>query len=203
MLNTKQRETTQVTECIIRVRDGNLAPGGKGTFTMVEMPDGKVILSATLPSECGVPEPFDLMSLERLELVKTRPGWYQGNQWIQPTAALLGAFVGPAIILSILIPPAPPALSIGGAFGALAEMALYASMTAGCSVFALTYAGFKLPRIARFVAVTHDGRYCVAEMPEVAFRFLQGINTAMNLNIQTDIAAVSASEVLETAPAPA
>lgn len=199
MLNTKEQGAVQGIECIIRVKDGNLAPIGKGTFMMRVMPDGQVALSATLPSVSGVPQPFDLMSLQRLELVKTRTGWYQGNQWIRPTVAILGAVVGPVIISSIFFMSLPPSHSIDAGL----EILLYMGIGTGmCSIPALVYAGSKLPRIARFVAVTHDGQYCVAEMSEAAFRFLQGIRAAMNLHIQTD-AAVSTPGTPEVTPAPA
>ena len=199
MLNTKQQGTAQGAECIIRVKDGNLAPIGKGTLMIRVMPDGQVTLSATLPSVSGVPQPFDLMSLQRLELVKTRTGWYQGNQWIKPTVAILGSVVGPFIISSIFLLSVPPSRSIVDGL----EILLYMGIGTGMfSIPALVYAGSKLPRIARFVAVTHDGRYCVAEMDEAAFRFLQGIRAAMNLHIQTD-AAVATPDTPEATPAPA
>ena len=183
MLNTKQQSAFQGIECIIRVKDGNLAPRGKGTFTMGVMPDGKVALRATLPSANGVPEPFDLMSFEQLEMVKTRTGWYQGNKWIKPTMVVLGAAVGPAIILSLFMPVLPPSSSFSWAFDLIFQGAVVTTVSVGGTFPALVYAGSKLPRIARFVFVTHDGRYCVAEMPEAAFRFLQGVKAGMNQHI--------------------
>ena len=202
MLNTKQQGTAQGAECIIRVKDGTLAPRGKGTLMIRVMPDGQVTLSATLPSVSGVPQPFDLMSLQRLELVKTRTGWYQGNQWIKPTVAILGAVVGPFIILPMLISSVPSSHSFDWFIEAIVEGLFIISVTGMFSIPALVYAGSKLPRIARFVAVTHDGRYCVAEMDEAAFRFLQGIRAAMNLHIQTD-AAVATPDTPEATPVPA
>ena len=59
----------------------------------------------------------------------------------------------------------------------------------------------RLNRIARFVATTDDGRHCVAEMPEAAFRFVQGIKAAENLYMEKEAADSAANaDVKGTTP---
>ena len=195
MFNTTQHSTAPITECVIRVKSGDLAPKGKGHLTIGVESDGKVSLNATLPSVTGVPTPFDFTSLERLELVSTRSGGYQGKQWMGPAAATAAAFVAVPLITTPLI---SPGLSV-----TLGDRLIYAAFV-GSPYAAGIYAGSKLTRMVRFVAVTSDGKHCVAEMPEAAFRFIQGIKAADKLHIDT----VAADPVLDpedaaVAPAPA
>lgn len=205
MLNTadttQRRPTVPAIECVIRVKGGNLASRGKGTLTIGTMSDGKIYLNATLPDASGVQEPFDLTSIERLEWVRTRSGIYQGEQWLKvvvgtavgligiPTAAMvIGAAMGVGITPST------------GWFPSITEwilLVIFGSVFGSC-----IYMGSQLNRIARFVAVTKDGRHCVAEMPEAALHFLQGIKAAENLYVAGSVSE-STADVEGAAPTPA
>ena len=200
MAYTTQHGTAPTIDCVIRVKDGNLAPKGKGTLTISMMRDGKVSSHVTLPSETGVSKPFDLSSLERFELVSTRSGIYKNKQWIKPA---VGAFTGFIVI---------PVFALG--FGVvmptswdwelpIISLWIFPAIAGGLFGSGI-YAGSKLNRIARVVATTNEGRYCVAEMPEVAFYFIQGIKAAENSHVETPVATSDFnSEVAEAAPAPA
>ena len=195
MFNTTQHRTAPTTECVIQVKGGDLAPKGKGNLTIGVHSDGKVTLNATLPGVTGVPTPFDLTSLERLELVSTRSGGYQGKQWIGPAVATTAAFVGVPLLTAPLISP--------GFSVTLGDLLIYAGVV-GSPYAAGIYAGSKLTRMVRFVAVTHDGQHCVAEMPEGAFQFVQGIKAAENLHTDTVTSEpVADPEDVAAAPAPA
>ena len=189
--HTTPYNTVATIECVIRVKAGNLAPKGKGTLTIGMIPDQNVTLSATLPNESGAPEPFDLLSLEQLELVSTGSGIYHGKQWIGPAAATATAFVGVPVLIDTIVPieyvyAANPNIMYG--------------ILIGSPYVAGLYAGSTLNRIVRFVIVMNDGRHCVAEMPEAAFGFLQGVKATENLHIgRPDIS----TERVETAPVPA
>lgn len=187
IFNTTQHSTAPTTECVIQVKGGDLAPKGKGNLTIGVRSDGKVSLKATLPSETGLPTPFDFTTLERLELVSTRSGGYQDKQWIKPAAATAAAFGVPFVLPLELLP----------------SVLFYASVV-GSPYIAGIYTGAKLTRMVRFVAVTCDGQHCVAEMPEAAFRFVQGIKAAENLYIDTGASEpVADPEGAAAAPAPA
>ena len=187
MFNTTQHSTASAMECVVEVKDGDLAPKGKGNLTIGVRSDGKVALNATLPSETGCPTPFDFTTLERLELVSTRIGGYQSKQWIKPAAATAAAFGVPFALPLELLP----------------SFLFYASVV-GSPYIAGVYTGAKLTRMVRFVAVTYDGQHCVAEMPEAAFRFVQGIKAAENLHIDTVASEpVADPEGAAAAPAPA
>ena len=194
MLNTTQHGVAPATEYKIRVKGGDLTPKGKGSLTIGVMSDGKVALNAALPGASGVPVPFDLTSLERLEEVSTRSGAYQGKQWIGPAVATAVAFGGVPFLVE-------PLISVGAGLTA-GDVAAYTALV-GSPYVAGVYTGAKLNRIVRFVAVTSDGRHCVAEMPEAAFRFVQGIKAAENLHIETTAAPVTAPAGPEAAPVPA
>ena len=203
---TIQGGTPSHIECPIRVKGGDLAPKGKGAFTVEMMSDGGVSLNVMLPSESGTPEPLDLMSLERVELVKTRSGLYMGKQWIIPTLATAAAFVAPPMIISTVaannvVPLFVETASetIITAYGWLA----YGGMV-GLPYVAGVYSGSKLNRMARVVVVMNDGRYCVVEMPEAAFRFVQGIQAAANLRMEMPADTPDVGpEMADAAPAPA
>lgn len=190
--NAQQHGTPSVIEDIIRVKGGDLAPKGKGTLAISVMRDGKVSLNATLPSESGVPEPLDFTSLERLELVSTRRT-YKGKQWIIPIVTTFIASLG-APILSSALGQAPPIIIWGYDTSipfitipyvkevievkeVIFRPFLYAGLT-GVPYVSGLYAGSKLSRVVRFVAVASDGRHCVGEMPETAFYFVQGVRSA-------------------------
>ena len=70
-MNTTQPDTVSPIAYPIRMEGGDLAPKGKGTFTIDMMPDGKVSLSVTLFGKGGTPGQLDLIVLDRLELVST------------------------------------------------------------------------------------------------------------------------------------
>lgn len=195
MLNTThttQNGDPSTIEYVIRVKSGNLAPKGKGTLTIGMMPDGKVNLSATLPNESGEQEPFDFTSLERLELVRTRKGFYQGKQWIGPAIATVAAVAIPPIVAYRLF------------FTSINLEVIFPLFALGCPYLAGFYAGSKLSQVARCVAIANDGRHCIVEMPEIAYYLLRGIEAAEDLDVEMPAADTDTnSEVADATPAPA
>ena len=182
------------TELNIRVKSGNLAAQGKGKVAITHMPDGQFRVEVLLPGEGGTPEPLDLTTVERVELVKTKTGWFGKGQWIKPLAATIaGTIVVPFGVPTVI------ALIKGGEVIISTAYALFLfGSSMGASYASGVYTGTKLTRVARFVVTTQDGKHAVLEGPESVFRFMSGVYAAPNIQLE----AVD-SEAPSVEPAPA
>ena len=182
------------TELNIRVKSGNLAAQGKGKVAITHMPDGQFRVEVLLPGEGGIPEPLDLTTVERVELVKTKTGWFGKGQWIKPLAATIaGTIVVPFGVPTVI------ALIKGGEVIISTAYALFLfGSSMGASYASGVYTGTKLTRVARFVVTTQDGKHAVLEGPESVFRFMSGVYAAPNIQLE----AVD-SEAPSVEPAPA
>ena len=182
------------TELNIRVKSGNLAAQGKGKVAITHMPDGQFRVEVLLPGEGGTPEPLDLTTVERVELVKTKTGWFGKGQWIKPLAATIaGTIVVPFGVATVI------ALIKGGEVIISTAYALFLfGSSMGASYASGVYTGTKLTRVARFVVTTQDGKHAVLEGPESVFRFMSGVYAAPNIQLE----AVD-SEAPSVEPAPA
>ena len=149
------------TECKVRVESGDLASQGTGKMATTYMSDGRFSVRVLLPDETGTPKRLDLTTIERVELVDTRAGWFDKGQWTKPLAALLGAFIGVPLLLKILTGTA--------------------TMLATPIFFSGIYIGTKRTHLARFVVVAEDGKYAVLEGPESSFHFMNGIYAVLNI----------------------
>ena len=177
-MNTKVQN--HGTECKIRVKSGDLAAQGKGTMAIIPMADDQVSVTVLLPAATGVQEPLDLTTVERVELVAKKTGWFDKHEWLKPLGATVGAVIGVPVVIAALVEVTEAAalLVLGSWLGAT-----YASGV---------YTGSKLTRLARFVVTTEDGKHAVLEAPEPVFCFLNGVYTAPN--IQLDAVAPEATE---------
>ena len=158
----------------IRVKYGDLAAAGRGKLTIMPMTNGLFSVNMLLPTETGGMEPVDLTAVERVELVKRKIGWFGKNQWMKPIVVTAGSVIGVPIVLEALvgtIETVGEVILVGGAFTATT----YASGV---------YTGSKLTRLARFILTTEDEKYAVLEGPENAFRFLEGVYTAPNIQLE-------------------
>ena len=190
-MNTKLKN--HGTECKVRVKSGDLAAQGKGTMTIMPMTDGQFSVKVLLPTETGVPEPLDLTTVERVELVARKTGWFSKNQWITPLVATAGAFIGVPVVVSAFIETVEAAgqglnLILAGTW----LSSIYASGV---------YTGTKLTRMARFVVATQDGKHAVLEGPESVFRFMSGVYAAPNIQLEAVDSEASSAPSGEPAPA--
>ena len=178
----------------IRVKSGDLAAQGTGTVAVTHMPDGQFRVEVLLPGEGGTPEPLDLTTVERVELVKTKTGWFGKGQWIKPLAATIaGTIVVPFGVPTVI------ALIKGGEVIISTAYALFLfGSSMGASYASGVYTGTKLTRVARFVVTTQEGKHAVLEGPESVFRFMSGVYAAPNIQLE----AVD-SEAPSVEPAPA
>ena len=178
----------------IRVKSGDLAAQGTGTVAVTHMPDGRFWVKVSLPGEGGTPEPLDLTTVERVELVKTKTGWFGKGQWMKPLAAtIVGTIVVPFGVPTVI------ALIKGGEVIISSAYALFLfGSSMGASYASGVYTGTKLTRVARFVVTTQDGKHAVLEGPESVFRFMSGVYAAPNIQLE----AVD-SEAPSVEPAPA
>ena len=182
------------TELNIRVKSGNLAAQGKGKVAITHMPDGQFRVEVLLPGEGGTPEPLDLTTVERVELVKTKTGWFGKGQWIKPLAATIaGTIVVPLGVPTVIVLIKGGEVIISSAYALL----LFGS-SMGASYASGVYTGTKLTRVAQFVVTTQDGKHAVLEGPESVFRFMSGVYAAPNIQLE----AVD-SEAPSVEPAPA
>ena len=182
------------TELNIRVKSGNLAAQGKGKVAITHMPDGQFRVEVLLPGEGGTPEPLDLTTVERVELVKTKTGWFGKGQWIKPLAATIaGTIVVPLGVPTVIVLIKGGEVIISSAYALL----LFGS-SMGASYASGVYTGTKLTRVAQFVMTTQDGKHAVLEGPESVFRFMSGVYAAPNIQLE----AVD-SEAPSVEPAPA
>ena len=179
----------------IRVKSGDLAAQGTGTVAVTHMPDGRFWVKVSLPGEGGAPEPLDLTTVERVELVKTKTGWFGRGQWIKPLAATV---VG-AIVVPFGVPTAAVALvNASGIVITKTLTYLIFGFVVGAPYASGVYTGTKLTRVAQFVVTTQDGKHAVLEGPESVFRFMSGVYAAPNIQLE----AVD-SEAPSVEPAPA
>ena len=178
-------------ECKIRVKSGDLAAQGKGTMAIIPMADDQVSVNVLLPTGTGVQEPLDLTTVERVELVAKKTGWFDKNQWVKPLGATVGAVIGVPVVIAALVE----------ATEAAALMLLTAWL--GSTYASGVYTGSKLTRLARFVVTTEDGKHAVLEAPESVFCFLNGVYAAPNIQLETVAPETPAEPTAEPAPAAA
>ena len=179
----------------IRVKSGDLAAQGTGTVAVTHMPDGRFWVKVSLPGEGGTPEPLDLTTVERVELVKTKTGWFGKGQWMKPLAATI---VG-TIVVPFGVPTAAVALvNASGIVITKTLTYLIFGFVVGAPYASGVYTGTKLTRVAQFVMTTQDGKHAVLEGPESVFRFMSGVYAAPNIQLE----AVD-SEAPSVEPAPA
>ena len=184
----------------IRVKSGDLAAQGTGTVAVTHMPDGRFWVKVSLPGEGGAPEPLDLTTVERVELVKTKTGWFGRGQWIKPLAAtVVGAIVVPfgfpiGAIVRIYI----TGIVMSGTVGYL----IFGSLM-GASYASGVYTGTKLTRVAQFVVTTQDGKHAVLEGPESVFRFMSGVYAAPNIQLEAVDSEAPSAPSGEPVPTPA
>ena len=177
----------------IRVKSGDLAVQGTGTVAVTHMPDGRFWVKVSLPGEGGTPEPLDLTTVKRVELVKTKTGWFGRGQWVTPLAVTIVGAIGIPFVASA---------SIGYAAETF-EYLIYVSLMMGSSYASGVYTGTKLTRVAQFVVATQDGRHAVLEGPESVFRFLSGVYAAPNLQLEAVDSEASSAPLGEPVPTPA
>ena len=172
----------QGTEYKLSVESGDLAAKGKGTVAITHTPDGRFWVRVSLPDEAGTPKPLDLTTINRVELVETKTGWFENGQWVKPLVATVGGVIGVPIVVTHLLP-----LTTAGA-------AVWVATTLGASYASGVYTGTKLTRLARFVVTTQDDQHVVLKGPESVFRFMNGVYAAPNIQLDEDEP--------ETSPAP-
>ena len=181
----------------IRVKSGDLAAQGTGTVAVTHMPDGRFWVKVSLPGEGGTPEPLDLTTVERVELVKTKTGWFGRGQWITPLAATIVGTIGVPFGV-------PAAIDLFGIF-ALTEtlwFLIFGSLV-GSSYASGVYTGTKLTRLAQFVVTTQDGRHAVLEGLESVFRFMSGVYAAPNIQLEAVDSEAPSAPSGEPVPTPA
>ena len=184
----------------IRVKSGDLAAQGTGTVAVTHMPDGRFWVKVSLPGEGGTPEPLDLTTVERVELVKTKTGWFGKGQWITPLAATI---VG-TIVVPFGVPTAAVALvNASGIVITKTLTYLIFGFVVGAPYASGVYTGTKLTRVAQFVMTTQDGKHAVLEGPESVFRFLSGVYAAPNIQLEAVDSEASAAPSGEPVPTPA
>ena len=188
-MNTKVQN--HGTECKIRVKSGDLAAQGKGTMAIIPIADDQVSVRVLLPTETGVPQPLNLTTVERVELVAKKTGWFDKHQWIKPLGATVGAVIGVPVVIAALVESVEAA--------ALLLLGTWLGGTYASGV----YTGSKLTRLVRFVVTTEDGKHAVLEAPESVFCFLTGVYAAPNIQVETETPEVSAAPAADPAPAAA
>ena len=184
----------------IRVKSGDLAAQGTGTVAVTHMPDGRFWVKVSLPGEGGIPEPLDLTTVERVELVKTKTGWFGKGQWIKPLAVtVVGAIVVPfGFPIGAIVRIYVTGIVMSGTVGYL----IFGSLM-GSSYASGVYTGTKLTRLAQFVVTTQEGRHAVLEGPESVFRFMSGVYAAPNIQLEAVDSEVSSVPSGEPVPTPA
>ena len=184
----------------IRVKSGDLAVQGTGTVAVTHMPDGRFWVKVSLPGEGGTPEPLDLTTVERVELVKTKTGWFGKGQWITPLAATI---VG-TIVVPFGVPTAAVALvNASGIVITKTLTYLIFGFVVGAPYASGVYTGTKLTRVAQFVMTTQDGRHAVLEGPESVFRFMSGVYAAPNIQLEAVDSEAPSAPSGEPVPTPA
>ena len=166
------------TEYKIRVKSGDLAAQGAGTMTITPMPNSEYRVNMLLPDATGVRQPLDLTTIERVELVNTKVGWFSKGQWIKPMAITVGVLVGVPVGYSIFV-------NYPGSFdlpNVLLSFSFWGGLGAG--YVSGVYTGTKRMCLARFVVMTQDGRHAVLEGPERVFRFMNGVYAAPNIQLE-------------------
>jgi hypothetical protein len=169
-------------ESKISVKSGDLAAKGKGTVAITHTPDGRFWVRMSLPDEAGTPKPLDLTTIDRVELVETKTGWFEKGQWVKPVVATVGGVIGVPILFVELF----PATTAGTLF--------WGATSLGTTYAAGVYTGSKLTRLARFVVTTHDDQHVVLKGPVSVFHFMNGVYAAPNIQLDEDEP--------ETSPAP-
>ena len=189
-------------ECKIRVKSGDLAAQGNGKMGILPMSEGRFRIDLSLPDAMGVCRPLDLTNVERVELVKTKAGWFDKGEWVKPLIGTVSALgVSPMLILPLPIWQLfPDILEI--VFDYLLAY-LIVGLPVGAWYAAGVYTGTKLKRVARFVVTTQDGRHAVLEGPESVFRFMSGVYAAPNLQLEAVDSEASSAPSSEPVPAPA
>ncbi|MYB95498.1 hypothetical protein F4054_00085 [Candidatus Poribacteria bacterium] len=184
----------------IAVKSGNLAGTGKGTMQIMPTTDGQFSVNVLLPDEKGVLKPLDLTTVERVELVQRKIGWFGKNQWTKPLVITAGNFIGVPFLLEALV-----GVQAAGTAALLAGLTLLGT-TYGAGV----YTGTRLTRLARFVLTTEDEKHAVLEASENVFYFLDGVYTAPNIQLESVASETSEEPAVDevpeapaTAPAPA
>ena len=185
------REQNQGTEYKLRVKSGDLAAQGTGAVSIRHTPNGRFYIRVSLPDENGTHKSLDLTTIERVELVETKTGWFKKGEWVKPLVATVGGVIGaPMAFIHVIIPITQGYLLFWTSSATLG--AIYASGV---------YTGTKLTRMARFVVTTQDDKHVVLEGPESVFRFMNGVYAAPNIQLEPTTSE-TASESIET-PAPA
>ena len=169
----------QGAECKIRVKSGDLAAPGTGTMGITHMPNGQYWVKVSLPGEGGTSQPLDLTAIERVELVKTKTGWFGQGQWIKPLAVtIVGTLVIPFAVPVGIVAIGKEALLMSDKLAFLLGVSFM-----GTSYASGVYTGTKLARMARFVVTTQEGKHAVLEGPEPVFRFMSGVYAAPNIQL--------------------
>ena len=194
----------QAVECKIRVKSGDLAAQGKGTMAVIPMPDGHFQVGLSLPDAAGVCSPVDLTSIERIELVKTKTGWFDQGEWIKPLVVTVGVAI--VVTGTIIVVPAIDVGIFMWAWWGIMELGpqiLTGTAMTSAIYAAGVYTGTKLKRVARFVVTTQDGRHAVLEGPEPIFHFMSGVYAAPNLQLEVLDSEASSAPSSEPVPTPA
>ena len=160
-------------ESKISVKSGDLAAKGKGTVAITHTPDGRFWVRVSLPDETGALKPLDLTTIDRIELVDTKTGWFEKGQWVKPLVVTVGGVIGVPILSAQFV----PFTNVGILSWAIASQgAAYASGV---------YTGTKLTRLARFIVITQDDKHVILKGPESVFHFMNGVYAAPNIQLET------------------
>ena len=189
-------------ECNIRVKSGDLAAQGKGKMGILPMSEGRFRIDLSLPDAAGVCSPVDLTNIERVELVKTKVGWFDKGEWVKPLIGTVGALgVSPMLIFPLPIWQLFPDI-LETVFDYLLAY-LIVGLPVGAWYASGVYTGTKLKRVARFIVTTQDGRHAVLEGPESVFRFMSGVYAAPNIQLEAVDSEASSAPSSEPVPTPA
>ena len=189
-------------ECNIRVKSGDLAAQGKGKMGILPMSEGRFRIDLSLPDAMGVCRPLDLTNVERVELVKTKVGWFDKGEWVKPLIGTVSALgVSPMLISPLPIWQLFPDI-LETVFDYLLAY-LIVGLPVGAWYAAGVYTGTKLKRVARFIVTTQDGRHAVLEGPESVFRFMSGVYAAPNIQLEAVDSEASSAPSSEPVPTPA
>ena len=164
----------QGTEYKLRVKSGDLAAQGPGSVAIRHTPDGRFYVRLSLPDEKGTHKPLDLTTIERVELVETKTGWFKKGEWVKPLVATAAGVIGVPLVGTELL----PSTALG--------TALWGGATLAASYASGVYTGTKLTRMARFVVTTQDDKHVVLEGPESVFCFMNGVYAAPNIQLEEE-----------------
>ena len=165
----------------IRVKSGDLAVQGTGSVAIMPMPNNKYRVRMSLPDTSGINRMLDLTTIETVELVKTRIGWFGKGKWVKPLVVTMGALGFPYVL------PAPLLFGLSHmGYTKLADL-IFMGASTGASYASGVYTGTRLTRLARFVVMTQDGRHAVLEGPEPVFHFMNGVYAAPNIQLETRV----------------